>query len=508
MSIATLTSRCLDAFQGCLSLSVEAQDQLPRFNLWISNNSVLASHPLSLDHKLRRATLAQSMIVELLSDLETQLLGPCTSQLAHSHPLSFDPLDSSVKVLSASDINIGSPVADESLPWNEVATAISRLFQVSTAIRRTGITSGYAKAARYTEYDDSGSVDLSAEFKRLTEDYLRRVWPAIGQELRERLRDTISTRQRLFSYLKARKSANVSEKGESISTPYQGSAVGSSDRPRGRATTTERKTSQTLSIAATRSAGQPPPRRQPGVSQISGTSIYTQPALPSRAPSGIDARFLDKNDAKPILPPPTIPQGAIELECEYCFLVYPVTDFRGQEWARHCLQDLAPYFCIIESCDSPNQLFDSKQSWYNHMKNKHPQKVWACPSSEHDSALIYHERRALSIHLQSDHDGEFSEDELDDIVDQCLSSVPRSPLFQDCPICGEWFHQGSPDLQDVFAINHIANHLQSFARISFGWAVDESGDSDPDSTMAYLHNTISAAEPESTLGPIRDYVET
>ncbi|KAI0108658.1 hypothetical protein GGR51DRAFT_570368 [Nemania sp. FL0031] len=452
MAIARLTSQCLDAldaFDVSLLWSKEADDQMVRFNTWISRNSVFATDPLSLDYKLREAPIAQDMIVARLSDLETKLLRLRTAQSSHSHP----PLIPTV--------------LGEAPSWDEIVTVISELIEISTEIRTITISED-TRAARYTQYDESGLVDLSAKFKSLAGEYLYRAWPNIDQGLRERLRDTMSKRQRMLAYYKARKSASTSDKSEVANAPYRRSAARPSERAGSRATATERKTSR--------------------------ISVNTYHAPPSPASSSEDTRFMDgETDVKPIQPPPEIPKDAIELECEYCCLVYPVSEFRGRPWARHCLRDLAPYFCIMESCDSPTLLFASKENWHNHMREKHREEVWACLSPEHNETLRYDDRQALCHHLQSDHDGEFFEDELDDIADQCLSFLPRSPLFRDCPICGELFHQGSSYAQEVNTINHIADHLHSFAQISLDWLVDESGnrglESPVSSTSESIHPT-------------------
>ncbi len=317
MTIAALTLQCLDAFQNSLASSLKAQDQLPRFNLWVSNNDVFLHDRLSLDHKVRRAVMARDMIVELLNDLKSQLGGIAALQPHKGQP-------------SLLEGSATSPIQEEASPWAEIATTISRLFQVCTATRRTGILTRYAKAARYVAYDESGTVDLSAKFTSLIQNYLLRVWPDMNPQLRDRLRDTISLRQRTFSYLKARKAAaeaqNPVEDKELPKAPFSGPDDRASRPARHRPAVRS-----TASSAAGPSSRPPKAPKRTGVSEVSGTSIYTQRTQPSPS-KPFKNLFPDTvADMVPVLSPPKIPPGTIEMECTYCFLVYPATEFRDKE---------------------------------------------------------------------------------------------------------------------------------------------------------------------------------
>ncbi len=121
------------------------------------------------------------------------------------------------------------------------------------------------------------------------------------------------------------------------------------------------------------------------------------------------------------------------------------------------------------------------------MRNEHPIQVWVCMSPGHDSALVFPNDAGLRLHLIREHSKEVSsvpssEDELDALVSQCISTVPRSPILSVCPVCGDSFaDEDVTEKQDILAINHVAEHLHEFARLSFNVDIDESENSEAES---------------------------
>ncbi|KAJ5995496.1 hypothetical protein N7481_002473 [Penicillium waksmanii] len=40
-------------------------------------------------------------------------------------------------------------------------------------------------------------------------------------------------------------------------------------------------------------------------------------------------------------------------------------------WARHVLGDLMPYLCLYPNCPAPNQLYESRRDWFDHLRTQH-----------------------------------------------------------------------------------------------------------------------------------------
>ncbi|QPC57999.1 hypothetical protein HYE67_000230 [Fusarium culmorum] len=76
---------------------------------------------------------------------------------------------------------------------------------------------------------------------------------------------------------------------------------------------------------------------------------------------------------------------------------------KGQELAsgHPDVQDIRPYICLFQNCNTPLQQFTAKSDWINHMSSQHAQ-VWVCQVKGHETWLFQNPAN-LKTHLQKEH---------------------------------------------------------------------------------------------------------
>jgi hypothetical protein len=78
-----------------------------------------------------------------------------------------------------------------------------------------------------------------------------------------------------------------------------------------------------------------------------------------------------------------------------------VNDEGVSELEHHDPQDIRPYICLFESCDTPLRQFATKDEWFIHMASQHT-RVWVCQAKSHEN-YIFQTSADLETHLQEDH---------------------------------------------------------------------------------------------------------
>ncbi|KAJ0419351.1 hypothetical protein BJY00DRAFT_286329 [Aspergillus carlsbadensis] len=79
--------------------------------------------------------------------------------------------------------------------------------------------------------------------------------------------------------------------------------------------------------------------------------------------------LMTTQDAISIPSPPRESQDGTPFECPYCFHV--ITIKHEKDWSRHVFRDLMPYVCLAKDCITPTKLYESRRSWYEHMRDVH-----------------------------------------------------------------------------------------------------------------------------------------
>ncbi|KAH7000682.1 hypothetical protein EDB80DRAFT_866689 [Ilyonectria destructans] len=439
MSISALSKQCSELFHRGLASAASNREELAvtenhlfRFNLWVQNNAAISEKRDSMDWGLRKATVQHSVMRDLLEDL------------AESIERSFP------SVQSSRQLGLGDDTLDS------IDSILDELFRFSRAIRRSGAMRRFVKVANYFEYDEETGENLTVKFQDTILPYLDATLKRTSQGLRQRLHETICLRQQNFSFLKSRSGRKVitrlakePELESTPSGPQASSRLGSTYSVRTRQTS--QKTSQSGRVRGST------PRIAP--SFRSATTVNTnRPPLVEPIPEREAVEYTGVDLPRR----PKVTSGNNELECPYCFLVYPAKEFTKENWPRHIVQDLMPFICVLEPCPTPNAMFDSHGAWISHMEKEHAREGWTCMDSGHSSTQYFEDEQIFRRHMIEKHDNDFTMDELDDIVDELFGPLPAFQLLESCPFCEHY------DLEDDSADidQHIALHLLFLSQVS------------------------------------------
>ncbi|KAF5581817.1 heat shock factor (HSF)-type DNA-binding protein [Fusarium pseudocircinatum] len=198
----------------------------------------------------------------------------------------------------------------------------------------------------------------------------------------------------------------------------------------------------------------PPAEEQ---SRLSGTNATPyDPALADRTERqtilSMASTALDADGKGIEVPKP--PEDALNgdsFTCPYCWVVCPPKEGRGKTWKSHVLHDLRPYVCTYETCNSANDLYQSRKAWVDHEEAMH-QPSWRC--RDHPDTL-YVTGADFKRHLLREHDRVLSGEQLEDLTN--VSKLGRVDDRDTCPICFDEqpFPKG--------LTNHLANHLERIA---------------------------------------------
>ncbi|KAF4337449.1 serine threonine phosphatase [Fusarium beomiforme] len=141
-----------------------------------------------------------------------------------------------------------------------------------------------------------------------------------------------------------------------------------------------------------------------------------------------------------------------EVTCPYCFHVLPVNEVVDErKWKLHVKNDLDPYICLFEKCESPEALYTHSGTWIKHM-TEHALR-WRCTSKAHDEFLA-DTREAYIDHMRTSHANKFTEAQLGVLADR--NSRTLGPVFKACPLCGI-------DSVDGRMEDHVVNHMRLLA---------------------------------------------
>lgn len=119
---------------------------------------------------------------------------------------------------------------------------------------------------------------------------------------------------------------------------------------------------------------------------------------------------------------------------------------------RHVLNNLDPYVCLFETCETATELYAHSHTWLNHMR-EHTTK-WRCVSKSHGSFSTSTKDEYLH-HMESVHPGKLSPAQLAILADR--NAKAAESLFESCPLCGIT-KPTYISLQD-----HIVGHLRGLA---------------------------------------------
>ncbi|KAI1132922.1 hypothetical protein F5Y10DRAFT_291016 [Nemania abortiva] len=145
---------------------------------------------------------------------------------------------------------------------------------------------------------------------------------------------------------------------------------------------------------------------QPATALESGFSI-TGALMPPRATKSAATKMSARVGQ---LDYPKCPAKDGQFSCPYCPIILTEEYTKKGKWRGHVTQDLCPYICIFDDCESPDEMFASTYDWMSHMARFHSKIEWVCHMcTKHcdpdvqDNSIIFQTPELLEQHLITSH---------------------------------------------------------------------------------------------------------
>ncbi|KAM0350465.1 hypothetical protein ACHAP4_010032 [Fusarium culmorum] len=523
ITIVDCAKSCLESFQNCLNSTgkadkvtsslnstlspslVRVEDQLARFSLWAANLNVFSASKASLDNRLREAPDVKDAIVALLETLDhrvkscTRIINSTLSELTEKH------LADSLQKF------------DDTL--DNLRDEITLLHKISNTIRRASKETQNAKAVKFFSIRDDEGNDAEPFLRQLFINYIRDRFPGTSEDIRTRLASTMLLRRKRILYRRDRYEKAPIRLQAAVAKPVishprpepTGEAAQGSVKRR---VVEAPSRSQVQSITKTATTLSPEKFRRatvPSVISVSQTvalSSNDELCFPPPPTSSLMRRYnrQKKNielqfSQTPVLPPPddhtakpteetgedtentdaaklrrglalsqaweSCVEAVAEVTCPYCFHVLPIREVLDEKkWKLHVKNDLDPYICLFENCDSPEHLYSHSNTWIKHMK-EHTLR-WRCKSKAHGEFMA-ETRDDYLDHMKTSHPRKFTDAQLGVLADRNAHTI--GPLFVACPLCG---------LQktDIPMENHVVGHMRLLALKSLPPSYEENDELD------------------------------
>ncbi|KAI0100962.1 hypothetical protein GGR51DRAFT_563611 [Nemania sp. FL0031] len=202
---------------------------------------------------------------------------------------------------------------------------------------------------------------------------------------------------------------------------------------------------------------------------------------------------------------PAPPNLGSDPRCPYCsFVLTPEHGISKNKWRGHLAHDLSPYTCIFENCDTPLNLYVTREQWMSHITTYHSVTQWICSLCFFDlkkEDLSYETADEWHSHMEEEHAGKFEPIQLSLLCE--LSKKDLVPPVS-CPLCLD-------DHQRLYleSNDHIAEHLKLFSLYALPWDIGEDNDTNPASAAHVFgsHSCRSTSYPEITEEALIDMIE-
>ncbi|KAI0530442.1 hypothetical protein GGR58DRAFT_518468 [Xylaria digitata] len=505
---------CSERFDACIAdpalreYAVSLRSAQGDYNLWCSAIKATSRGKASLDYRLRNHQDVRDVVCGLLAGLATSLgrltrraaaiLGDAElpenpigevpkSPSSTGSPVSWDAVSdewSNPGSAQAEDAPSMDPVMAEYMSYIKIT--LDQLARVSLVIRKAGNKYRFEKADAELDEDafqefhnhlvsiilrafpDPGAHGLSTEQK------MKRVsdYGALTPVQKRLVHVNILRKHRIEFVTKSRK------KGE---RPIPGDAGLANDPHQ----LSQNRTPATSSITGSQKSSQvqDPTSCQspvPDVSKVAPTPSVVLTVAPTATDVGsrLDvSRFMSAQTPSKVTnltrvgsaqAYPTCPMLGIDglLVCPYCDDVLPSSYANmEQSWKAHVVQDLMPYSCFIDGCETPYELCLTTENLLAHMMEKHSSTCWTCNvcSSGHwatggSLTPTQHDfwgAEAWEDHVKKAHSDRIKVAQLPVLAELSKRSV-IGPLS--CPLC-----DFSTDAMDSKINDHILQHLHEFS---------------------------------------------
>ncbi|KAI5816702.1 hypothetical protein BZA77DRAFT_311673 [Pyronema omphalodes] len=195
-------------------------------------------------------------------------------------------------------------------------------------------------------------------------------------------------------------------------------------------------------------------------------SVFKPFDLDSRSETGFSetsyaSSSADSDNLRVPDPPEEAKKGPFQ--CPYCFIIVE-TESRAS-WKKHVFEDLRPYVCTFKDCTTASHLFSNRHDWFNHENDTH-RREWFC----NKCTEAFTSADNFRVHLKSNHAEIISHDQdpdqqLDIYIDRAERPIQSE---QPCPLCDKKLNPRQ--LQ-----SHLGRHMQQISLFSLPGVSEENG---------------------------------
>ncbi|KAI1657010.1 hypothetical protein F4813DRAFT_88267 [Daldinia decipiens] len=369
------------------------EDALDRFLLWSGNLGALhlPENKLSLDYRVRAAPEIRDQICEFLDDLRLSIEELTEASILstlnlESLGLSDDTTELGSKDATSYTLKQVSSYEAQSL-LEEISQCIRSLFRVGVLIRKAVPRDRFQEALRRSDSMFPPAFDI---------DYAKNKHPKLCKNdmewLAERIGKANAQRRQYIQYCRDHRTrlGNIPDETD-------------------RGSDTNREDAE--SKATTMFPIEGPELEEETISLTTASTMF---------------------DSKNCLKLPTLDKLSPELESFECPICFTLQSFTAETaWKAHAFSDLKGYVCTVGRSSCEDELFSSRNTWFEHELKNHRSK-YTCPvcRTEVDGVA------SLKSHLESIHCN-FSAEQISRLT-EAGRQTPTRFKAQDCPFCDEW----------------------------------------------------------------------
>ncbi|KAI0381384.1 hypothetical protein F5Y04DRAFT_255358 [Hypomontagnella monticulosa] len=383
-------------------------DILDRYLLWAGNLGALhlPTSRLSLDQRLLPNPEIRDEICDFLDDLQEAIDDLTDIVLGNSH--------GGGAIGNGLSTSSDSPKpADEVRSFLEVISqCIRSLFRIGILVRKKGQRDRFQQALQQPSLSFLVSPDI---------DYVRHKYPKLrapaSEWLAERVGNANAKRRQYIKYCRDHKTRLGTVPDERRQTIITGDDADAYTDLGDRTTVNlSSKATTLLPIGSTEF-------RQLEINireEDDRASLFSVTTASTTFDSATNLKLPSLEELSPNLEP---------FECPVCLMLQSFR--REKAWKAHALRDLKAYVCTIGGDECGNELFNSRDTWFDH-ELKHHRSNYTCPLCKQE----FIGKASMESHVASSHGG-FEEDQISMLV-EAGREVPTHFKASDCPFCDEW----------------------------------------------------------------------
>ena len=167
-------------------------------------------------------------------------------------------------------------------------------------------------------------------------------------------------------------------------------------------------------------------------------------------------------------------------KCEMHVLIPPKNNNTDKRCRAHLVQDIIPYTCIIDPCDTPDEMYLTAESLVAHTLKSHSTSRWTCDycafetpgsrdSTSHQS-LVFETAKDWEKHFIQNHKEKLTTSNI-----TMLAELNKQQMFPalSCPLCQEF--NVDTKIMDFKIDDHILRHLHEFSIMSLPGSSQQAG---------------------------------